>query len=100
MLGDYGVTPYTIPGTSRTYSTSVGTAITVPGEDAFILRSVGWVGAVDAPIKQTGATSARPSLIGSGTIGHAYLDTTINNLVLWSGPVTNHWLSATTGASV
>jgi hypothetical protein len=43
MPADGAQSPFTIPGTTRRYSCTAGAAISVPGEDATIMRGMGWV---------------------------------------------------------
>jgi hypothetical protein len=94
MPADNAANPFTIPGTTRTYSCAAGSVITVPGEDALMLRSQGWVGAAHALIIGTGPTSARPKYLFQG---QAYMDTTLGRIVLYGGPKTG-WLNYFTGA--
>jgi hypothetical protein len=97
MPGDGAQSPFTIPGTTRRYSCTAGSAITVPGEDAQILRGRGWIAAGPGmTLKHVGATSARP--VTPDFLGEGYLDTSLGILVLWGGPKTQ-WLNACTGAS-
>jgi hypothetical protein len=87
---------FTIPTVGRgwTYSCAAGSAIEVPGEDAQMLRSQGWVGAKNAQILAEGPTSARPTYVLQG---QAFTDTTIGATVVYGGPKTG-WLHYVTGA--
>ena len=79
MPADGAANPFVIPGTTRQYSCTAGSAITVPGEDANILRSQGWVAAgPGTTIKHVGATSSRPK--SPDFAGEAYLDTSSRRL--------------------
>jgi hypothetical protein len=97
-----GVAKYTIPGTTRTYTCALGSAISVVGEDAEIMRTQGWVGVQNAKMKYSGPTTNRPGSPGAVDSiiyqGQAYLDTTVNAVVIYGGPKTG-WLNAATGAS-
>jgi hypothetical protein len=96
MPGDGAENPFTIPGTARKYSCTAGSAISVVGEDAAILRNVGWIGAGPGTrITHSGPTTARPT---PDLPGEGYVDTTVNAIVIWGGPKTG-WLNAATGAS-
>jgi hypothetical protein len=96
MPGDGAANPFTIPGTNRTYRCTAGSAISVVGEDANILRSQGWIAAGPGTrIVHSGATTARPTHPDSG---EAFVDTTVNAIVIWGGPVTG-WRNPATGAS-
>ena len=96
MPGDGAANPFRIStvGASRTYSCVAGSAITVPGEDAQMLRSHGWVGAKNAQILSEGPTTARPAYVLQG---QAFTDTTISATVVYGGPKTG-WLHYITGA--
>ena len=94
MPGDGAANPFTIPGSNITYRCATGSAITVPGEHAPMLRSQGWVGAAHALITGLGSTSARPTNLFQG---QAYMDTTLGRIVLYGGPTTG-WLNYITGA--
>ena len=97
MPADGAANPFVIPGTTRQYSCTAGFAITVPGEDAQILRGQGWVAAgPGTSIRHTGPTTARPT---PDLAGEGYIDTTLNILAIYAGPKTG-WLNAATGASV
>ncbi len=95
MPADGAPNPFTIPGTTRAYRCAAGSAISVVGDDAMILRNVGWVGASAAAIIGSGATSGRP---GKAIVGQAYHDTTVGGLVLYAGAKAG-WLHHSTGAS-
>jgi hypothetical protein len=97
MPGDGAVNPFTIPtvGPSRTYSCAPGAAITVPGEDAQMLRSHGWVGAKNAQMLGEGPTFARPVYVLQG---QTFNDSTVGALVIYAGSKTG-WLNSLTGAS-
>jgi hypothetical protein len=96
MPGDGAANPFKVPtvGQSRTYICTPGSAIEVPGEDAVMLRSQGWVGARNAQILAEGPTSARPAYV---LAGQAFTDTTIGATVVYGGPKTG-WLHYITGA--
>jgi hypothetical protein len=96
MPGDGAANPFTIPGTSRRYSCSAGSAITVPGEDAQMLRSQGWVGAKNAQMVGEGPTSARPASYYM-LAGQTFNDSTVGATVIYGGPKTG-WLNSLTGA--
>jgi hypothetical protein len=96
MPGDGAANPFTIPGTSRRYSCLAGSAITVPGEDAQMLRMHGWVGAKNARMRGEGPTSARPTFYDM-LQGQTYNDATIGALVIFAGQKTG-WLNSLTGA--
>jgi len=96
MPGDGAVNPFTIPGTTRTYTCTAGSAILVPEEDANLLRSQGWVAAgPGAVVKRAGPTSTRPA---TPFVGEIQIDTTENLAVIYAGPKTG-WLNVATGAS-
>jgi hypothetical protein len=95
MPADGAPNPFTIPGATRTYRCSPGASITVVGDDAIILRNVGWLSASGAAVIGSGSTSGRPA---NALIGQAYNDTTIGALVIYGGPKTG-WLHHSTGAS-
>lgn len=97
MPGDGAANPFTIPGTSRRYSCSAGSAITVPGEDAQMLRMQGWVGAKNARMRGEGPTSARPASYDM-LQGQTFNDTTVGALVIYGGPKTG-WLNSLTGVA-
>jgi hypothetical protein len=97
MPGDNAANPFVIPGTSRSHTCTAGSAITVPGEDAILLKGQGWVGAHNALILGPGPTSSRP-VAGLALKGQGYMDTTIDAVVVYGGPVTG-WLNPFTGAS-
>ena len=98
MPGDGAANPFSIPvpqgAQSRTYRCAPGSAITVPGEDAQILRVQGWVGIKNALVIGEGPTSGRPVPQFQGQL---YVDTTIGATVIWGGPKTG-WLNSITGA--
>jgi hypothetical protein len=96
MPGDGAANPFKIPtvGPSRTYSCAAGSAITVPGEDAQMLRMQGWVGAKNAQMLGEGPTSARPAYVLQG---QTFNDSTVGPLVVYAGPKTG-WLNSLTGA--
>jgi hypothetical protein len=101
--GDNAVSPAAIPGGGRSYSAATYTAISVPGEDAFTLRTMGWVGVQNCDFRGSGTTANRPGSTGAVSpivyIGDGYVDTTIGAVILYGGPVTG-WVNAATGASV
>jgi hypothetical protein len=98
MPGDGAANPFTIPGTTRTYSCTAGSAISVVGEDATLLRGQGWVAAgPGTPIKHTGPTTSRPTA-PTVMMGEVYIDTTENIAVIYGGPKTA-WMNVATGAS-
>ena len=98
MPGDGAPTTFTIPGTTRSYTCAAGAAISVVGEDAFELRNAGWVGlAPGAAFQGAGTTTNRPTL-QKGNIGSYYIDTTLNIVIVYGGPVSG-WLNAATGVS-
>lgn len=98
MPGDGAANPFTIPvpfgARSRTYSCAAGSAITVAGEDAQLLRCQGWVGAKNAQMLGEGPTSGRPVYVLQG---QTYLDATVGALLVFGGPRSG-WLNALTGA--
>jgi hypothetical protein len=98
MPGDGAANPFTIPvvpgAQTRTYTCAAGSAISVPGEDAQMLRSHGWVGAKNAQILGEGLTSARPAFVLQG---QAFTDTAIGATVVYGGPKTG-WLHYITGS--
>jgi hypothetical protein len=96
MPADGAPNPFTIPGTARTYKCAAGASISVVGDDAMILRNVGWVSANSAAVIGAGATSGRPK---NALVGQAYNDTSAGGLVIYAGPKTG-WLHHATGASV
>ena len=100
MLGDYAANPFTIPGTGRTYSTTAGTAISVPGEDAQALIAQGWVGldGTTTPYLGSAAWASRPAGLQQSQIGSLLLDTTNSRVVIYTG-ATSGWCHAVTGAS-
>jgi hypothetical protein len=101
MPGDGAANPYTIPGTNRRYQCAPGASIPVPGDDAIILCSIGWVsGAFQKPgatgAAANGTTAQRPT---TGILpGAVYNDTTVGAQVIWGGVKTG-WLHHMTGAS-
>ncbi len=95
MPGDGAPNPFTIPGTTRTYTCSAGSSISVVGDDANILRNAGWVSANGAAVIGSGATSGRPA---NALIGQAYIDTTVGAIVIYGGRKAG-WLHHCTGAS-
>jgi hypothetical protein len=99
MPGDGAPSPFTIPGTARTYTCSSGSAITVPGEDGIVLQNHNWVGlgAGLAGKWSAGPTTARPT-VPNLAIGHVHIDTTENLAVIYGGPVTG-WMNIATGAT-
>ncbi len=100
MPGDGAANPFTIPGTTRRYSCSAGSAIQVPGEDAQALLSQGWVGlASRGNIRGCGPTSGRPTVANAIKAGEVYLDTTVGIVVLYGG-LRTQWLNPMTGAVV
>jgi hypothetical protein len=102
MPGDNAANPITIVGTRRTYRCNTGSSIAVPGEDANILCSSGWVSssfqrAGANGVAAAGTTAQRPT---RGILpGQVYQDTTVGALIVWGGPKTG-WLHHQTGASV
>jgi hypothetical protein len=96
MPADGAPNPFSIPGTTRAYKCAAGSAISVVGDDALVLRNVGWVSASGAAIIGSGATSGRPV---SALVGQAYNETTIGALVIYAGKKAG-WLHHATGASV
>lgn len=101
MPADNALNPFTVPGTQRVYRCATGSAITVPGEDAVILCSSGWVSAAFNRMGAngflaTGTTAQRPVGVRQGA---TYLDTTVGGVIVYGGSVTG-WLNAATGASV
>jgi hypothetical protein len=96
MPGDGAANPFTIPGTSRTYTCTVGSAISVVGEDANVLRSKGWVRCGPGTrITRSGATTARPT---HPEIAEGFVDSTVGAVVIFAGPVSG-WRNPVTGAS-
>lgn len=95
MLGDGAVSPFVIPGTTRSYSCAAGSVITCPAEDADILRCHGLIGAVNANIIGIGNTAARPT---TPMPGQCYHDSQIGVLVIYGGAKTG-WRNSLTGAS-
>ncbi len=103
MPADQVVSPFTIPGTTRTYSASAGTSINVPGEDGLILVAHGWCGlTLEGAFAGAGTTAQRPTSASFPTLRKDmfYVDTTLGYVVIYSGPVLNEWFHAATGASV
>jgi hypothetical protein len=102
IASDVATNPFTIPGTTRTYSTTVGTAITVPGEDSPLLQGQGWLsldGTTAGPYLGAFTTGARPTITQTkGQIGTMILDTTLNYVLFWGGP-TSKWVHAVSGAT-
>jgi hypothetical protein len=80
----------------RVYSCSVGSVITVPDNDAFVLCSNGWLrSAADG----AGPTAARPTKAANGTpirTGFQYFDSDIGMTIIWNG---KSWVSHATGAT-
>ncbi len=102
MPADHALNPFTVPGTGRVYRCALGAAITVPGEDANILCSSGWVSAAfnrmgANGLLATGTTAQRP--VHGLLKGQTYMDTTLGVVVVWGGTTTG-WLHSATGASV
>ena len=96
MPADGAPNPATIPGTTRIYLCGAGASITVNGDDARVLRNMGWmIGGAGNPVS-AGTTAQRPT---SGLyVGYAYLDTTLEALVQYGGPKAG-WLHHATGAA-
>jgi hypothetical protein len=99
MPGDGAANPFVIPGTTRRYVCALGSAIVVPGEDAQMLRSQGWVGTQASKINGSGPMTARPTQVDGLMQGRLFFDTTVGTIVVWGGPKTG-WLNAGTGLSV
>jgi hypothetical protein len=102
MPADRAINPMTIPGTGRIYRCAIGSAISVPGEDASILCSSGWVSAAFTRLGAngliaTGTTAQRP--VRGMARGATYMDTTLGIIIVWGGNTTG-WLNSATGASV
>jgi hypothetical protein len=97
MPADNAVNPSTIPGASRKYSCAQGSAISVNGDDCYILRGQNWVGLGPGSAHwSSGATSTRPT---TPSVGHVHVDTTLNIVAIYGGTKTA-WMNAATGASV
>lgn len=99
MPGDGAANPYTIPGTTRRYQCAAGATISVPGEDANILCSIGWVCGAFQKVGASGAlasgTTAQRPTTGISP-GATYNDTTVGAMIVWGGPKTG-WLHHITG---
>jgi hypothetical protein len=84
--------PFTISGTSRSYSCVSGETIDVNDADALILASNGWVRLAE-PAAAVGPTTSRPA---HAPINRQFIDTTIEALIVSDGA--ENWLNAVTGA--
>lgn len=101
MLGDNPTNPFVIPGTNRSYTTVVGTAINVPAEDATALVAHGWVSPAGGYIYGAGVTGSRPTVssVPPVQVGTVYVDTTVPGVAVWCGPVTG-WKNLSNGATI
>jgi hypothetical protein len=93
---------FTVPGTGRRYECGAGSAIAVPGEDAVIMCSSGWVsGFLTKPGASGGAaegtTAQRPTTNLFQNTTYDY--TTLGTRIVWGGHATG-WLNSITGANV
>jgi hypothetical protein len=88
----------TIVVRGRTYTRPVGSTITVPDHDAFVLCSNGWLrSALDGAGTTAQRPSANPTLgISPPRVGFHFYDTTIGATVIWNGAT---WVHYATGAS-
>jgi hypothetical protein len=92
--GDGAVNPYTVPGTTRTYTCAAGASVLVPEFDAILMQNSGWVNSCGER-GAAGVTASRPA---SPYVNQVYNDTQAGYLVVYGGKVTG-WLRCTNGAS-
>jgi hypothetical protein len=90
--------PTTLVVNGRTYTCAVGSILTVPEGDAFVLCANGWLKAAS---ERTGTTAQRPAPnpalgISPTRIGFEYYDTTVGANVIWNG---QNWIRHATGAT-
>ena len=87
----------TIVVRGRTYTCPVGSTITVPDHDAFVLCSNGWL---RSALDGAGTTAQRPAANpATGTpaprVGYGYFDTTVGAKIVWNG---KQWINHASGA--
>jgi hypothetical protein len=98
VFPSFGI-PTTMVVNGRTYTCAIGSAITVPDFDAFVLIANGWLmSASDG----AGTTANRPvASPATGAqvphLGYEYFDTTLGVNVIWNG---KNWVSHVSGAIV
>jgi hypothetical protein len=85
--------PFTIPGTTRKYTGTVGSFVDVPDFDASILVGAGWVTSTPRT-SQVGATAARPL---NPSRNQQFLDTTVGAILIADGA--GNWLHSVTGVA-
>ena len=110
--GANAVNPFTFAGyqnpqsgvtQSRTYSCAVGSVITVPAGDVPQLVANGWICSARGGVGPTSARPKEPGLPAGSSgqpIGVEYIDTTLGQLIVYSGTGATGWVNPATGASV
>ncbi len=97
MAADGCQTPFTIPGTTRTYSVANPGTTPVPLEDALILLQHGWTGAVGGQFIGYGTTAGEPP-VPSRLVGQIWMHASGNAINVWAGPIAG-WLKVFSGAA-
>ena len=85
----------TIVVRGRTSTCPVGSTITVPDHDAFVLCSNGWL---RSALDGAGPTAQRPAKMAAGTairVGFEYFDSDLGTNLFWNG---RNWINHATGA--
>jgi hypothetical protein len=76
----------------RSYTCALGSTITVPDQDGYVMISNGWT---EASTGGSGATAARPDPVKAGK-GGQFHDTTLGKIIRSDGKI---WRDPNTGAA-